>query len=356
MVTKIFLLKISAAASLLECERATQDFIIAANAVFIKAQGLTPALANELPAPVVAPKTIMDPAPTPASATLTLPPTQEQPSQWVVPHNKGKDKAKVMEEDEDKEGEATQKLRKELENFVVLTKFDDKFLVSLLPLPMEYYEGDTGLPQGAKILGGKKGDITLVSSAMWALVLEKNSAETLQSKDTDDANNNDKDSNDDEDDDEGSKDNDDDSDNDNDAAMNVDGGNLDAKISKMLCPEETWPTAPTKVMVTKVVALMPVPLTKLKRMPFFKFVKQWQNHVRGHYEVVAEMLEDVGRHFESVRQELQWAMHQHNALALYLCDCNSVRDWHEMNNMELGEFSDTKDLPIIGSFPVIYPN
>ncbi|KAG6858663.1 hypothetical protein C0995_014903, partial [Termitomyces sp. Mi166 len=40
MVTKISLLKISAAASLLECKRAAQDFIIATNAVFIKAQGL----------------------------------------------------------------------------------------------------------------------------------------------------------------------------------------------------------------------------------------------------------------------------------------------------------------------------
>ncbi|KAG6871772.1 hypothetical protein C0995_000245 [Termitomyces sp. Mi166 len=51
-----------------------------------------------------------------------------------------------MEDDEDKEGEATQTLRKELEDFVVLTKFDDKLLVSLLPPPSEYYERDIGLP------------------------------------------------------------------------------------------------------------------------------------------------------------------------------------------------------------------
>ncbi|KAG6871053.1 hypothetical protein C0995_008742, partial [Termitomyces sp. Mi166 len=38
--------------------------------------------------------------------------------------------------------------------------FDDKLLASLLPPPSEYFEGDSGLPRGAKILGGRKGDIT----------------------------------------------------------------------------------------------------------------------------------------------------------------------------------------------------
>ncbi|KAG6882003.1 hypothetical protein C0995_016278, partial [Termitomyces sp. Mi166 len=52
--------------------------------------------------------------------------------------------------------------------------FDNKLLVSLLPPPSEYFEGDSGLPQGTKILGGQKGDITLVSPATRALVLEKN--------------------------------------------------------------------------------------------------------------------------------------------------------------------------------------
>ncbi|KAG6900199.1 hypothetical protein C0995_004092, partial [Termitomyces sp. Mi166 len=80
-----------------------------------------------------------------------------------------------MEDDNDNK-EATQKLRKELEDFVVPTTFDDKLLVSLLPPPSEYFEGDSRLPQGAKILGGRKGDITLVSPAMRALVLEKNGA------------------------------------------------------------------------------------------------------------------------------------------------------------------------------------
>ncbi|KAG6893305.1 hypothetical protein C0995_001005, partial [Termitomyces sp. Mi166 len=105
----------------------------------------------------------------------TLLPTQE-PSQQVAPYDKGKGKVKAMEDDKDEEGEATQKLRKELEDFVVLTKFDNKLLASLLPPPSEYYEGDIGLLRGAKILDGRKGDITLVLSAMQALVLEKNRA------------------------------------------------------------------------------------------------------------------------------------------------------------------------------------
>ncbi|KAG6887185.1 hypothetical protein C0995_000583 [Termitomyces sp. Mi166 len=95
-------------------------------------------------------------------------------SQWLVSYNKGKGKAKTMEDNEDEEGEATQKLRKELEDFMVPTKFDNKLLASLLLLPPEYYKGDIGLLRGAKILGGRKGDITLVSPATQALVLEKN--------------------------------------------------------------------------------------------------------------------------------------------------------------------------------------
>ncbi|KAG6886895.1 hypothetical protein C0995_003528 [Termitomyces sp. Mi166 len=58
-----------------------------------------------------------------------------------------------MEDDNDDE-EATQKLRKELEDFVVPTTFDDKLLVSLLLPPSKYFEGDSGLPRGAKISGG----------------------------------------------------------------------------------------------------------------------------------------------------------------------------------------------------------
>ncbi|KAG6859029.1 hypothetical protein C0995_012133 [Termitomyces sp. Mi166 len=270
MAPKISLLHVSANASLLERERAAQKFIAAADAVFFKAQGLAmlaplyktafgllKALADsrqmswkhaistieqiklmhfekmaielEPTVPFVAPTTVMNPAPTPVSASpliqrapsdsyladpssppmhmtsfgvvalraegslshisiakralfilliyllssSTLSLTQEPPSRWLAPHNKGKGKAKVTENDKDEE-EATQKFRKELEDFVVPTTFDDKLLVSLLLLPSEYYKGDIGLPQGAKILGGRKGDITLVSPATRALVLEKN--------------------------------------------------------------------------------------------------------------------------------------------------------------------------------------
>ncbi|KAG6887450.1 hypothetical protein C0995_015210 [Termitomyces sp. Mi166 len=87
MVTKISLVKISAGASLLECKCAAQDFIIATDTVFYKAQGLA----------MLAPLHEMAPS-----------------------HSKDKGKAKAMEEDNDKEDEATQKLREELENFVVL--------------------------------------------------------------------------------------------------------------------------------------------------------------------------------------------------------------------------------------------
>ncbi|KAG6857860.1 hypothetical protein C0995_004645 [Termitomyces sp. Mi166 len=79
-------------------------------------------------------------------------------------------------EDDDDDKEMAQKLRKELEEFVAPTTFDDKLLASLLLPPSEYFEGDSRLPQGAKILGGRKGDITLVSPATRALVLEKNGA------------------------------------------------------------------------------------------------------------------------------------------------------------------------------------
>ncbi|KAG6886599.1 hypothetical protein C0995_006518, partial [Termitomyces sp. Mi166 len=85
------------------------------------------------------------------SGTLAL--TQEPSSRWSAPQNKGKSKAKVMEDDND-DKEATQKLRKELEDFVVPTTFDDKLLASLLPPPSEYFEGDSRLPRGAKISDG----------------------------------------------------------------------------------------------------------------------------------------------------------------------------------------------------------
>ncbi|KAG6892168.1 hypothetical protein C0995_005034, partial [Termitomyces sp. Mi166 len=52
------------------------------------------------------------------SSTLLL--MQEPPYQWSAPYNKDKGKAKAMDDD-DEEEEATQKFRKELEDFIVPT-------------------------------------------------------------------------------------------------------------------------------------------------------------------------------------------------------------------------------------------
>ncbi|KAG6884988.1 hypothetical protein C0995_009652 [Termitomyces sp. Mi166 len=169
--------------------------------------------------------------------------------------------------------------------------------------------------------------------------------------------------------------NNDDSD-DDDGAMNMDSAKQ---------PEETQPVAPIKTVTEVKVpasAVAPALPTKPQRTPFLKLhcttehfpylplglqvpiqfeqnwpsVEQWQNRAHGHYEVAHEMLEDARRCFESVHQELQWVTMQHNAMALYLHDCEAVMNWHEMNNVELGEFSDTEDLPVAGGFPVIYPH
>ncbi|KAG6858808.1 hypothetical protein C0995_013790 [Termitomyces sp. Mi166 len=169
---------------------------------------------------------------------------------------------------------------------------------------------------------------------------------------------------------------DDDDSDDSDGAMNIDSTKQ---------PEETRPVALIKT-VTEVKApasaVVPALLTKPQRTPFLKLhctaehfpylpsglqvpiqfkqnwpsVEQWRNQARGHYEVAHKMLEDARQRFESVHQELQWVTMQHNAMALYLCDCDAVMNWHKMNNIELGEFSDTKDLPVTGSFQVIYPH
>ncbi|KAG6898965.1 hypothetical protein C0995_007584 [Termitomyces sp. Mi166 len=137
--------------------------------------------------PMVALQPIVNPAPMPVSTTSSI---QRMPS---VPYiadpssppmcllselslqeqEEGKGKAKATEDDDNDE-ETAQKLRKELEEFIAPTTFDDKLLASLLLPPSEYFKGDSGLPQGAKISGGRKGDITLVSPATRALVLEKN--------------------------------------------------------------------------------------------------------------------------------------------------------------------------------------
>ncbi|KAG6870746.1 hypothetical protein C0995_010974 [Termitomyces sp. Mi166 len=106
MASKILLLKVSANASLLECKCTAQEFIIAADAVFFKAQGLATL------------------APLHKTAFGLLKGLLDD---WLKctrhPCNKDKGKAKAMEDDKDKEGEATKKLRTELENFMVPTKF-----------------------------------------------------------------------------------------------------------------------------------------------------------------------------------------------------------------------------------------
>ncbi|KAG6893172.1 hypothetical protein C0995_001357 [Termitomyces sp. Mi166 len=169
---------------------------------------------------------------------------------------------------------------------------------------------------------------------------------------------------------------DDDNSEDDDGTMNVDSAKQ---------PEETWPVASIKMVTeVKVPALPVAPAvpTNLQRTPFLKLhcttehfpylpsglqapiqfkqnwpsVERWRNRACGHYEVVHEMLKDVRQRFELVHQELQWVTMQHNAMVLYLRDCEAVMNWHEMNNVELGEFSDTKDLPVAGGFPVIYPH
>ncbi|KAG6870980.1 hypothetical protein C0995_009264 [Termitomyces sp. Mi166 len=152
------------------------------------------AIELESSVPTVALQPIVNPAPTPVSTTSSIqctplvpyianpssPPIsgafsslQEHSFQWPAPCSKGKGKAKATKDDDNDE-ETAQKLRKELEEFVAPTTFDNKLLVSLLLPPSEYFEGDSRLPQGTKILGGQKGDITLVSPATRALVLEKN--------------------------------------------------------------------------------------------------------------------------------------------------------------------------------------
>ncbi|KAG6898660.1 hypothetical protein C0995_008922 [Termitomyces sp. Mi166 len=134
----------------------------------------------ELTAPIVAPKTVIDPVPTPASATSSI---QRVPLAFLIYlilpvrpcivvasrageslcHHlaintqtflKGKGKAKAMEDDEDEEGEATQKLRKELKDFVVLTKAAKAFLEQQGKLSQFFVlEGYKGKGKAKALLG-----------------------------------------------------------------------------------------------------------------------------------------------------------------------------------------------------------
>ncbi|KAG6859713.1 hypothetical protein C0995_005152, partial [Termitomyces sp. Mi166 len=644
MAPKILLLHVTADSSLLECEHAAQEFIVATNAVFFKAQGLvTLAPLHKMAFSLL--EGLLDDWRLLNLNSIKWPRKSEvrqacinlwslnKQAPWATEFGKTvschfksrrkfvpcKGKAKATEDDND-DKEATQKLRKELKDFVVPTTFDDKLLASLLPPPSEYYEGNIGLPWGAKISGGRKGDIKLVSPATRVLVLSKNGAcdhciadnmadhcwyltgkrpcwrcyckskgclwngigvrtqkkcpplstlvvakciklvqvakafleqqgkpsqffvlegykgkekakvllgdseqagakRSFKSRELVDSDSNEEDEEDrvhvikkikrehveeltgakrrkeiieldkeveivapktpavgpshliskpivlvsstpkfvpkliialaspvagpstvpivssstpkpaaaaalskpmpaksassavkggfifkdpfmvrqfklagteesgaliinqatevlatqgtlhsEESSNEDAQGDDNDS-NDGDVAMDVDSAKQ---------PEETQPVVLTKTMVTEVKAPAPALLTKLKRTPFFKLhctaehipflllglqvpvqfeqnrpsAAQWQNCACGHYEVACEMLEDTRRRFESVHQELQWVTHQHNAMALYLHDCDMVMDWQEMNNIELGEFLDTKDLLVDGGFPI----
>ncbi|KAG6859990.1 hypothetical protein C0995_000771 [Termitomyces sp. Mi166 len=119
-------------------------------------------------APVVAPIVSVVPVPIPVSAASLI---KHVPSVLYVakpssPPMQGKGKIKATEDDNDDKDKATQTLWEELKNFVLSATFSDKELVALLPLSTEYYEGDVDLPQGAKILGGRKGELTLVN-CLW---------------------------------------------------------------------------------------------------------------------------------------------------------------------------------------------
>ncbi|KAG6871285.1 hypothetical protein C0995_006427 [Termitomyces sp. Mi166 len=627
MAPKILLLHVTADSSLLEHEHAAQEFITATDTVFFKTQGLvTLAPLHKMVFSLLEGlldgwcllnlKSIEWPHKSEVhQACINLWSLNKQ-APWATefgktvschfksrrkfmppPQNKGKGKAKAMEDDDNDE-EATQKLRKELEDFVVPTTFDDKLLPSLLPPPSEYFQGDIGLPWGAKISGGRKGDITLVSPATRALVLSNNGTtacgngisvrtqkkhlplatlvvakhvklvqaakaflewqgkpsqffilegykgkgkakalledseqtgakQSFKSRELVDSDSNEENKEDrvhvikkikhehveeltgtkrrkeiikldkeveivapktpaagpscltskpivlvpsmpkfvpkpvivlaspvagpstmpivssstpkpaaatalskpapaksagpavkggfifkdpfmvrqfklagmeesgaliinqvtevpaiqgtlhsEASSDEDTQGDNDDS-NDGDVAMNVDSAKQ---------PKETQPVVPTKTTVTEVKAPAPVPvpalLTKLKRTPFFTLhctakhvpflpsglqvpvqfeqnrssVVQWQNHARGHYKVAREMLEDARWRFKSVHQDLQWVTRQHNAMVLYLHNCDMVMDWQDTNNVELGEFLDTEDLPVDGGFPIVYPH
>ncbi|KAG6882938.1 hypothetical protein C0995_013417, partial [Termitomyces sp. Mi166 len=277
MAPKILLLNVSPDACLLECKHAAQKFIVATDAVFLKAQGLATlaplhetvfgllegllddwrqlnlmtikwlckaevrqacvniwSLNKQVPwaaefrktvvswehaistikqiklmhfekmaielkssVPTVALQPTVNPVPTPVSTTSSIQHTPSVPyiadpsslpifSQSCRYRSKKKfvpflapfchHRNVLPNEDDDDDEETAQKLRKELEDFIVPTTFDDKLLASLLLPPSEYFEGDSGLPQGAKISGGQKGDIMLVLPATRALVLEKNGA------------------------------------------------------------------------------------------------------------------------------------------------------------------------------------
>ncbi|KAG6860421.1 hypothetical protein C0995_011377 [Termitomyces sp. Mi166 len=154
MAPKISLLKVSADASLLECKHAAQEFIAATNTVFFKAQGLATLvplhetvfgllegllddwrLLNLDSVKWLCKAEVCQTCVNLWSLNKQVPWCADFGKTVLAPCNKGKGKAKATEDDEDKENEATQNLRKELEDFVVPTKFTAATIGILQGLP-----------------------------------------------------------------------------------------------------------------------------------------------------------------------------------------------------------------------------
>ncbi|KAG6883813.1 hypothetical protein C0995_011498 [Termitomyces sp. Mi166 len=159
MAPKILLLTVSPDACLLERKYAAQKFIVAANAVFLKAQGLAMLVPLHKTVFGLLEGLLDDWCQLNLTTIEWLCKVEvrqacvniwslNKQAPWAAEFGKmvvSKGKAKAMEDDNDDE-ETAQKLRKELEEFVALTTFDDKLLASLLPPPSEYFEGDSRLP------------------------------------------------------------------------------------------------------------------------------------------------------------------------------------------------------------------
>ncbi|KAG6887559.1 hypothetical protein C0995_014338 [Termitomyces sp. Mi166 len=210
MVSKTSLLKISADASLLECKHATQEFIIAADAVFLKAQDLAMlaplhemvfgllegllynwcllnldsvewrckaevcqacinlwSLNKQAPWCAEFGKTVMaieleptvpvvDLAPTPASVTSLI---QHVPS---VPYIANPSSLTITLRTTQEPPSQQMAPCNKGKGKVKAMEEDKDEEASLLPPLTEFYERDVGLLQGAKISGARKGDIIVI--------------------------------------------------------------------------------------------------------------------------------------------------------------------------------------------------
>ncbi|KAG6887235.1 hypothetical protein C0995_016733 [Termitomyces sp. Mi166 len=157
MFTKISLLKVSAGISVFEQELAAQNFVIAANNVFHKAQGLA----------------MIAPLHETAFGLLKglLNDWHMLGMECAPARGKAKAKAKAMEQDKEGQDKATRQQCLELENFVVLPTVT---IGDITATSTEYFKIDVSLLSGAKISDGRKADLMLVAPATWALVLQRN--------------------------------------------------------------------------------------------------------------------------------------------------------------------------------------